>query len=191
MNEAKTILVVDDDRDLRTGLQTMLQQHGYRTLTADDGWEARQLIDGEHPDLVILDMMMPRWGGFVVLEHYQGKEEAPPFIMITANEGKKHQVYAEQIGAVDYIHKPFPMERLLEGVEKALGVSAPVGAAPAVVRCRCRHCGARIKAPVAMLGQNRDCPGCHKPFIVAPQAPEDAGPMLIIPESKPTPRQAW
>jgi len=93
MTTARTILVVDDDAMLRAGLQTMLQQHGYQTLEAEDGLEARELIDGRRPDLVILDMMMPRWGGFAVLEHFQSKTGAPPFIMITAHEGQKHQAY--------------------------------------------------------------------------------------------------
>src|SRR5262245_47138115 len=110
MTTTKTILVVDDDPLLRAGLQTMLQQHGYQTLEAEDGQDARELIDGRRPDLVILDMMMPRWGGFAVLEHFQKKAGSPPFIMITAHEGEKHRAYARQVGAIDYFHKPFSFE---------------------------------------------------------------------------------
>jgi DNA-binding response OmpR family regulator len=73
-----------------------------------------------HPDLVILDMMMPRMGGYPVLEHFKGKTDAPPIIMITANEGSRHKAYAEYLGVIDYIRKPFAMERLLEAVQRGL-----------------------------------------------------------------------
>ena len=126
MVQDKTILVVDDDQTLREGLTAVLGKHGYRTLEADDGRHARQLIDEHRPDLVVLDMMMPRWGGLAVLEHYRGHVGVPRFIMITANEGKSHKDYAEQLGVVDYIRKPFSLERLVQGVNKAECPPAPV-----------------------------------------------------------------
>jgi DNA-binding response OmpR family regulator len=61
--------------------------------------------------------MMPRMGGFPVLEHFRGKSDAPPIIMITANEGSRHKAYAEMLGVVKYVRKPFPMDVLLETVE--------------------------------------------------------------------------
>jgi DNA-binding response OmpR family regulator len=69
-------------------------------------------------------MMMPRMGGYPVLEHFKGKTDAPPIIMITANEGSRHKAYAEYLGVVDYIRKPFAMERLLESVERGLNAGA-------------------------------------------------------------------
>ena len=74
-------------------------------------------------------MMMPRMGGYPVLEHFKDKADAPPIIMITANEGSRHKAYAEYLGVVDYIRKPFAMERLLETVNKALGLTPPAPAA--------------------------------------------------------------
>jgi DNA-binding response OmpR family regulator len=62
-------------------------------------------------------------GGYPVLEHFRDKTDVPPIIMITANEGSRHKAYAEQLGVVDYIRKPFAMERLLEAVQKALPVT--------------------------------------------------------------------
>ena len=70
-------------------------------------------------------MMMPRMGGYPVLEHFRGKTDAPPIIMITANEGSRHKAYAEYLGVVDYIRKPFAMERLLDAVNKAFAQSKP------------------------------------------------------------------
>ena len=123
MAEQKTILIVDDDRELIDGLRALLEKQGYRVIQANDGNQAKTVIYNDRPDLVILDMMMPRMGGYPVLEHFRGKEDVPPIIMITANEGSRHKAYAEYLGVVDYIRKPFAMDRLLEAVNKAFSQS--------------------------------------------------------------------
>ena len=120
MAEPKLILVVDDDRELVDAMRTMLERQGYKVIQAHDGNQGQQAIYTQRPDLVILDMMMPRNGGYPVLEHFKDKPDAPPIIMVTANEGSRHKVYAEYLGVIDYIRKPFAMERLLETVSKAL-----------------------------------------------------------------------
>src|SRR5438093_7528583 len=120
MADTKTILVVDDHYELSDGLRTMLERQGFRVLQARDGQQGKQMIYQYKPDLVILDMMMPRMGGYPVLEHFKDKTEAPPIIMITANEGSRHKAYAEYLGVVDYIRKPFAMERLLDSVNRGL-----------------------------------------------------------------------
>ncbi len=116
----KLVLIVDDDREMVEGLKLVLERQGYRVMHATDGHQGKQMIYTHRPDLVILDMMMPRMGGFPVLEHFRDKPNAPPIIMITANEGSRHKAYAEYLGVVDYIRKPFAMERLLESVNKVL-----------------------------------------------------------------------
>ena len=123
-DERKTILIVDDDMELSDGLRTVLEKQGHRIIQARDGQQGKQAIYNHHPDLVILDMMMPRMGGYPVLEHFRGKADAPPIIMITANEGSRHKAYAEYLGVVDYIRKPFAMERLLEAVERGQASAA-------------------------------------------------------------------
>jgi DNA-binding response OmpR family regulator len=120
MAEPKLILIVDDDRELVDAMRTMLERQGYKVIQAHDGNQGQQAIYTQRPDLVILDMMMPRKGGYPVLEHFKDKPDAPPIIMVTANEGSRHKVYAEYLGVIDYIRKPFAMERLLETVNKAL-----------------------------------------------------------------------
>lgn len=120
MTETKTILLVDDDRELLDGLRTLLEKQGFRVLSANNGHQAKTVIYNQTPDLVILDMMMPGMGGYPVLEHFRGKPDVPPMIMMTANEGSRHKAYAEYLGVIDYIRKPFAMERLLEAVHKAL-----------------------------------------------------------------------
>ena len=125
MAEQKIILIVDDDVELADGLRVVLERQGYRVLRASDGHQAKAAIYNQRPDLVILDMMMPRMGGYPVLEHFRDKPDAPPIIMITANEGSRHKAYAEYLGVVDYIRKPFAMERLLETVHKVLRPEPP------------------------------------------------------------------
>lgn len=123
MPATKTILIVDDDHEMIDGLRMLLEKQGYQIMIAHDGHQGKQMIYNKKPDLVILDMMMPRMGGYPVLEHFKGKADAPPIIMITANEGSRHKAYAEYLGVIDYIRKPFAMERLLDAVNKAFNNS--------------------------------------------------------------------
>jgi DNA-binding response OmpR family regulator len=125
MAATKTILIVDDDVELSDGLRVVLERQGFRVIQARDGQQGKQMVYQQRPDLVILDMMMPRMGGYPVLEHFKGKADAPPIIMITANEGSRHKAYAEYLGVIDYIRKPFAMERLLEAVERGLKGEQP------------------------------------------------------------------
>src|SRR5436853_2860034 len=125
MSAAKTVLIVDDDYELVEGLRLVLERQGFRVLRASNGQEGKAVIYNQRPDLVILDMMMPRMGGYPVLEHFKGKPYAPPIIMITANEGSRHKAYAEYLGVIDYIRKPFAMERLLEAVDRGLRGEGP------------------------------------------------------------------
>jgi DNA-binding response OmpR family regulator len=121
MAEQKLILIVDDDHELSDGIRAVLENQGHKVMQARDGQQGKQMVYNHRPDLMILDMMMPRMGGYPVLEHFKGKTDAPPIIMITANEGSRHKAYAEYLGVIDYIRKPFAMERLLEAVDKGLG----------------------------------------------------------------------
>ena len=125
MPDQKMILIVDDDYELSDGIRAVLENQGHKVMQARDGQQGKQMVYNYRPDLVILDMMMPRMGGYPVLEHFKGKTDAPPIIMITANEGSRHKAYAEYLGVMDYIRKPFAMERLLETVNKALNPPPP------------------------------------------------------------------
>jgi DNA-binding response OmpR family regulator len=119
MGAGKTILLVDDDDDILAAMQTVFLQKGYRVLTASDGNSGLALAEREAPDVVVVDMMMPRKSGLLVIEKLKGRGAgAPRVVMITANEGLRHRAYAEHLGVDDYINKPFAMERLLESVER-------------------------------------------------------------------------
>ncbi|MEM1305128.1 MAG: response regulator, partial [Planctomycetota bacterium] len=114
---AKRILLVDDDAEIIESLRLALESNGYEVLVARDGNQGLALTEREDPDLVILDMMMPKRSGFLVLEKLRRTRENPPrVIMITANEGSRHKAYAEMLGVDDYLRKPFPMDKLISTV---------------------------------------------------------------------------
>ena len=118
----KRILLVDDDAEIVESLRLALESNGYNVLVARDGNQGLALSERENPDLVILDMMMPKRSGFLVLEKMRRTCETPMrVIMITANEGSRHKAYAEMLGVDDYIRKPFPMDRLIESVQRLIG----------------------------------------------------------------------
>ncbi|MBX3412847.1 MAG: response regulator [Pirellulales bacterium] len=118
---AKRILLVDDDYEIIESMRAVLESRGYEILVARDGNQGLAMAEREDPDLVILDMMMPKRSGFLVLEKLRRTRPVPlRVIMITANEGSRHKAYAEMLGVDDYIRKPFAMDRLLESVDRLL-----------------------------------------------------------------------
>jgi len=120
--KAKRILLVDDDYEIVESVRLALEAKGYEVLIARDGNQGLVLADREDPDLVVLDMMMPKRSGFLVLERLRRTRKVPiRVIMITANEGNRHKAYAEKLGVDEYIRKPFPMDRLLAAIQRLLG----------------------------------------------------------------------
>jgi DNA-binding response OmpR family regulator len=119
MRDQRTILLVDDDAEIRSAMQTALENLGYRILTAADGNRGAAMAERDAPDLVVVDMMMPGQSGLLLLEKLKGRHlEHPRVIMITANEGGRHRAHAESLGVDDYIRKPFALERLLDSVQR-------------------------------------------------------------------------
>ena len=117
----KRVLLVDDDVEILESMRTVLESKGYEILIARDGNQGLVMAEKEDPDLVVLDMMMPKRSGFLVLERLRRSRAVPVrVIMITANEGSRHKAYAEMLGVDDYIRKPFAMDRLLESVQRLL-----------------------------------------------------------------------
>ena len=120
--DRKRILLVDDDREIVESMRIALEAAGYAVLVARDGNQGLAIAEREDPDLVILDMMMPKRSGFLVLEKLRRTRPVPVrIIMVTANEGSRHKAYAETLGVDDYIRKPFAMDRLLASVTRLLG----------------------------------------------------------------------
>ena len=115
------VLIVDDDAEIVESIAATLRSRGMQVSTASDGNQGIAYAETKSPDLVILDLMMPRRSGFLVLERLrQNSETQMPIIMITGNEGMRHRKYAELLGVNDYIQKPFTMDRLLQAVASIL-----------------------------------------------------------------------
>ncbi len=122
--EGKSVLLVDDDRDMLEALETVLDDQGATVRTAADGNAAVEVAGEFDPDLVVLDAMLPKRSGFLVLEKLkQGKPRGskPRVIMITGNPGTRHRQYAESLGVDAYINKPFATDALLEKIAQLLG----------------------------------------------------------------------
>jgi DNA-binding response OmpR family regulator len=120
-SQSKRILLVDDDGEIIEAMRYALEAKGYTIMVARDGNQGLAMAEREDPDLVILDMMMPKRSGFLVLEKLRRTRPVPMrVIMITANEGSRHKAYAEMLGVDDYLRKPFAMDRLLASVERLL-----------------------------------------------------------------------
>jgi DNA-binding response OmpR family regulator len=119
MAAANTILLIEDDRETATTLRGVLEGEGYDVTVAPNGVEGQRLLQAGRPDLVITDMMMPRMGGFPVLEFIRTMDDPPKVIMITANEGGRHKAYAEMLGVAGYLRKPFAMDIFIDAVRNA------------------------------------------------------------------------
>ena len=122
--EGKTVLIVEDDPDMLAALRAVLGDTGATIETAMDGNAAIEVATETDPDLIVLDAMLPKRSGLLVLEKIKGpakkRGQKPYVIMITGNAGKRHQVWAESLGVDGYLNKPFRMERLTESVQKLL-----------------------------------------------------------------------
>ncbi len=108
------VLIVDDEKDVLDSITVAFESEGALTLPAMDGDEAVRICEEDPPDIVILDMMLPKRSGFLALEKIKGKEDSPIVIMVTANEGKRHQAYGESLGVDAYMLKPVPLALLLK-----------------------------------------------------------------------------
>jgi len=120
------VLLVDDDMEIVESMRFALENSGFQVSVARDGNEGIAMIEHQTPDVLILDMMMPKRSGFLVLEQLQrSPTKTPRIIMITANEGSRHKAYAEMLGVEEYIRKPFPMEKLVDTVRNLVAKPMP------------------------------------------------------------------
>jgi DNA-binding response OmpR family regulator len=121
----RTIAIVDDDPDILQSIEMAFRHEGARTLTAGDGLGALHLVREEKPDLLVLDMMLPRSSGLFVLEKLQEEGSTVPVIMVTANQGRRHREFATGVGARAYLLKPVSLVRLLETAAALLAEAKP------------------------------------------------------------------
>jgi DNA-binding response OmpR family regulator len=130
---SKKILVVDDKSELRTLLKSYLSQEGFEVAAAADGQEALYVARHEKPDLIILDLMMPEMGGYDFMRVY-GREADTPIIILTARLEENDRVLGLELGADDYVTKPFSMRELAARVRAVLRRLEKQSPAPVILR---------------------------------------------------------
>ncbi len=119
----KKILIADDKFEVVELIEAILKGEGYRLITASDGKEALEKIGKEKPDLVLLDIVMPKMNGFEVLTEVKKdpKTKEIPIIMLTAKGQKLDKDKGRRLGAEGYVIKPFSPSHLLRKIEEVLG----------------------------------------------------------------------
>lgn len=127
----KTVLIVEDEQNIVDILSFNLEREGYNTLEAYDGKTGLQLALEQNPDLVLLDLMLPGMDGFDVCREIRKAGSAVPIIMLTAREEETDKVLGLELGADDYITKPFAMRELLARVKANIRRMFMAPAAPA------------------------------------------------------------
>lgn len=120
MNKGKHLLVVDDHGEIRDLLQRFLEQHGYRVQGVRDGQEMRQYLSRQQPDLIILDLMLPGDDGLTLCRELRGQGNQVPIIMLTAMGEETDRIVGLEMGADDYLPKPFNPRELLARIKAVL-----------------------------------------------------------------------
>jgi DNA-binding response OmpR family regulator len=128
------VLVVEDDAAILRGLKDNLEAESYEVLTAMDGQAAYELMVDEKPDLVILDLMIPRLGGYEVCRKVRAEGIATPIIMLTARGEEADRVLGLDLGADDYVTKPFSIRELLARVRALVRRAYPPSDLPDELR---------------------------------------------------------
>lgn len=127
MNQA-TILIAEDDPSILQGVVDLLETEGYQVHCVTDGQQALQAFQQHHPDLVILDVMMPGLNGFEVCKEIRKHDSHTPILFLTAQNQEMDQVFGLRSGGDDYVTKPFGMQSLLARVEALLRRAQPKSA---------------------------------------------------------------
>jgi len=119
----KRILIIDDDPDVRLGLDIRLKANGYETLFAADSLMALSIAQKEKPDLILLDIGLPGGDGFVVMKRFKmiPSLAAIPIIVVTAKDPLTHKDWSLEHGAEDFFQKPFKNEELIKSIRRLLG----------------------------------------------------------------------
>jgi DNA-binding response OmpR family regulator len=115
-----TILIVEDEHAVARGIQYALQQEGYEVTVARSGEEALELVPGLAPDLLLLDVRLPGIDGFEVLRRLRATGSRAPVLMLTARDDEFDKVIGLELGADDYVTKPFGLRELLSRVKALL-----------------------------------------------------------------------
>ena len=130
-SDAPRVLVVDDEAMLADLLSQALRHEGWETATAKDGLDALAKATSFHPDVVILDVQMPRMDGLETLERLRARDPELPVLFLTARDAVADRVQGLRAGAADYVTKPFGLEEVVARIRARRGAAAPRRAHPA------------------------------------------------------------
>ena len=142
------VLVVEDEPQIAEILEGYLRSSGYRTERAADGERALSIFRSAHPDLILLDVMLPRLGGLEVLKTVRA-ESTTPIIMLTARTEELDKLLALELGADDYVTKPFRPREVMARVKAVLRRTQPAGQSGPL------RLGMLELDPLASIGQSR------------------------------------
>jgi len=125
------VMVVDDSITVRKVTTRLLERNGYKVVTAKDGVDAMGKLQESVPDIMLLDIEMPRMDGFELATHMRNDDNLRhvPIIMITSRTGDKHRERAEQIGVQRYLGKPYQESDLLDSIHQIIGVTGEIAEA--------------------------------------------------------------
>lgn len=177
----ETILIVDDEAQIRTTLRGVLSDEGYRVVDAEDALKALALVTSQRPHLVILDIWMPHMDGIELLEQLKTREPELPIIVVSGHGTIETAVRATKLGASDFIEKPFSLDTLLRSVRRAMhkeanengvGTAPPTISAlsPAQALANCRRRARTIAQSVVVQGQGLHS-GARTGIILQPLPP--------------------
>lgn len=116
----KKVLVVDDEQHIITLLQYNLEQNGFQVITAMDGEEGRDLAISDHPDFIVLDLMLPKLDGIEVCKQLRLQKISTPILMLTAKDDEFDKVLGLELGADDYMTKPFSPREVIARIKAIL-----------------------------------------------------------------------
>jgi len=117
MEEQKSILIVEDEEKIRTALTDFLEFHGFEVFEAEDGLKSQEMVSGQRFDLILLDLMLPKISGEQLCSRWRREDLPTPVIMLTAKGQQTEKIAGLNLGADDYITKPFSLEELLARIK--------------------------------------------------------------------------
>jgi DNA-binding response OmpR family regulator len=125
VDKETTILIIEDEPRIRTGLKDFLEYHHFQTALAEDGLAAERIVDERKFDLILLDLMLPKISGEQLCQKWRQAGLTTPIIMLTAKGMEKEKIQGLNLGADDYVTKPFSLEELLARIHAILRRTEP------------------------------------------------------------------
>lgn len=114
------VMVIDDSNTIRKTAETLLKRAGYDVITASDGFEAMSVVTDQHPDIIFIDIMMPRLDGYQTCALIKNNKQfgGTPIVMLSSKDGLFDRARGKLAGSEQHIHKPFTQDDLVDAINK-------------------------------------------------------------------------